>query len=205
MSDTASNKQVLIWEIICVVAIILLGGPLHALFEQSGYWRPVALIAAVNESIWEHLKMFFWPGLLMAGIQYLFIGKRIPNYWFGKLVALIVTPILSVLSFVLYIEFERASSVFSPNDAVTIGSSMVCVCFGQAACYRVLTAASIPDSLTRFTSMGYVLMVLSFSTFTYFPPSFFVFEQQHHYEPIGQYGIDADPQVGEHPWNIEPE
>ncbi len=81
MTNPASKKQILIWEIIGVITIIMLGGPLHFLFEASGYWRPVALIAAVNESIWEHMKMFFWPGLLFASIQYLFIGKRIPNYW----------------------------------------------------------------------------------------------------------------------------
>ena len=66
MSEPISNKQILIWEIIGVCFIIVAGGPLHELFEQSGRWWPVALIAAVNESIWEHLKMFFWPALLFA-------------------------------------------------------------------------------------------------------------------------------------------
>lgn len=200
MSEKASKKQILIWEIICVCGIILFGGPLHSLFGQSGYWRPVALIAAVNESIWEHLKMFFWPGLLMAGIQYLRMGKRIPHFWSGKLVALIVTPVLSAMTYIAYMAIERASGDFSPSDLVTIGSSMVCVCIGQAACYRVLTAESVPPTITRFTSMGYLLMILAFSSFTYFPPRLYLFEQHHHYEPIGQYGIDADPQLGRHPW-----
>jgi hypothetical protein len=201
MSQPASNKQILIWEIIGVCVIIIAGGPLHSLFEQSGYWPPVALIAAVNESIWEHLKMSFWPGLLFAGFQYLFVGKRIPNYGFGKLVGLIVTAILSAASFIVYLAIERASGNFAPNDLVTISSSMLSVCLGQAACYRVLTAASMPTIVARFSSLGYLLLILAFSSFTYFPPKLYLFEQHHHYLPIGQYGIDADPQVGEHPWN----
>jgi hypothetical protein len=194
MGEVLSKKKILRWEIICVCGIIVLGGPLHSLFELSGYWRPVALIAAVNESVWEHMKMAFWPGLLFAGIQYLFTRRRIPHYWFGKLVALILTPILSTTGFIVYMAILRASDNFSPNDLVTISMSMVSVCLGQAACYRVLTAASIPTQIARFTSLGYLLVVLAFSSFTYFPPKLYLFEQHHHYVPIGQYGIDADPQ-----------
>jgi hypothetical protein len=201
MNEAVSKKQILIWEIIGVCVIIIAGGPLHFLFELSGYWRPVALIAAVNESVWEHMKMFFWPGLLFAGIQYLFIGKRIPNYWFGKLVGLIITPFVSATTFIAYLAIERASGNFAPSEIVTIYGSFIPVCLGQAACYRVLTAPTLSANINRFASLGYLLLILAFSTFTYFPPKLYLFEQQHHFEPIGQYGIDADPQVGEHPWD----
>ena len=206
MAETATNKQILIWEIIGVCFIIIVGGPLHELFAQSGYWRPLALIAAVNESIWEHLKMFFWPGLLFACIQYVRIGKRIPNYWFGKLVGLIVTLIVSVASYLIYMEIERASGYFSPSNLVSASLSMLSVIVGQTVCYKVLTAKSIPaivTNVTRFTPVAYLLLFVAFSSFSYFPPRFFLFEQHHHYEPIGQYGIDAAPQVGPHPWDIE--
>ena len=201
MNATVSKKKILIWEIVGVIVIIMAGGPLHSLFEQSGYWRPVALIAAVNESVWEHLKMPFWPALFFAGFQYLIVGNRIPNYWYGKLVGLIVTPILTVLTFIAYLDIERASGNFSPSDLVTISMAAASVCLGQAVCYRVLTAPSIQTNITRFTSMGYLLLILAFSSFTYFPPKLYLFEQHHHYVPIGQYGIDADPQVGDHPWD----
>ncbi len=206
MSEPISNKQILIWEIIGVCFIIVAGGPLHELFEQSGRWWPVALIAAVNESIWEHLKMFFWPALLFACIQYFRVGKRIPNYWFGKLAGLIVAPIVTVAAYSIYMEIERASGYFSPSNLVSATLSMLSVSVGQAICYRVLTARTMPMSLVRaarFTPMGYLLMILAFSSFTYFPPKLFLFEHNHHYEPIGQYGIDVDPQVGPHPWDMQ--
>ena len=203
MNEKISKRHILMWEIIGVCFIVVAGGPLHSLFEQSGYWPPVALIAAVNESVWEHLKMFFWPGLLFAGIQYLFVRERIPNYWFGKLVGLIVTPILAATTFIAYLAIERASANFSPSDIVSISSSMLSVCLGQAVCYRVLTAPSVATHSNRFTALGYPLLILAFSTFTYYPPKLYLFEQQHHYVPIGQYGIDADRQMGKHPWDEE--
>ena len=200
MHNAATKKQILIWEIVGVLFIIIVGGPLHSLFEQSGNWPPVALIAAVNESIWEHLKMFFWPGILFAGIQFIGMRNRIPNYWFGKLVGLIVTPIVSATTFVIYLEIEHASGNFSPSDLVSVSLSMLSVCVGQAVCYRVLTRASVSPAITRATAMGYLLMIMVFSSFTYFPPRLYLFEQHHHYEAIGEYGIDAAPQLGEHPW-----
>jgi hypothetical protein len=34
---------------------------LHFAFGWSGRWLPLALVAPVNESVWEHLKMAYWP------------------------------------------------------------------------------------------------------------------------------------------------
>ena len=201
MSSKATNKQIGLWEVAGVLFIAMVAGPLHEVFAQSGYWRPLALIAPVNESIWEHQKMNFWPGLLFAGVQYLVIGKRIPNYWSGKLVGLVVAPILAVLTYILYLEFERASAQFSPNLIVTSSLSVLCVCIAQGLCYRVLTGPPLAESFERVTQAGYLLLIAAFSTFTYFPPKIFLFEHNHHYEPVGQYGIDVDPEVGPHPWD----
>ena len=61
MQDAALKKQLIRWEVISVCWIILVGGFMHSVYKLSGYWQPIALIAPVNESIWEHQKMFFWP------------------------------------------------------------------------------------------------------------------------------------------------
>jgi hypothetical protein len=53
-------KTALRWELAGIVSIILAGSTLHFAFEWANYWRPAALIAAVNESTWEHLKLGFW-------------------------------------------------------------------------------------------------------------------------------------------------
>lgn len=43
---------------------------LHFAFERSGYWQPVAWLAADDESVWEHLKLASWPARLYALAEY---------------------------------------------------------------------------------------------------------------------------------------
>ena len=199
MLDPALRKQLVRWEVISALWINLVGGFMHSLYRMTGSWAPIAQLAPVKESIWEHMKMFFWPGLLFAIIQYVFVGKRVPHYWFGKLAGLIVTPIVAATSFIAYLAIERASGDFSPSDIFSISSSMVSVCVGQAVCYWVMPTDALPKGVIRFTSLGYLLLMLAFSSFTYFPPKLYLFEQNHHYVPIGEYGIEADSHEGEQP------
>ena len=62
----ARTRDIIRWELIGAVFIVLAGSALHFVFAWTGGWRPVALVAAVNESIWEHLKLAFWPGFFWA-------------------------------------------------------------------------------------------------------------------------------------------
>ncbi len=55
----ASNKTVFIYELIGVVFIIFLGSALHFTFALSGNQPIVGAFSAVNESVWEHLKLAF--------------------------------------------------------------------------------------------------------------------------------------------------
>lgn len=49
---TQQSRTILCWEIIGAIFIIFAGSALHFVFGWVGGWRPVALIAAVNESVW---------------------------------------------------------------------------------------------------------------------------------------------------------
>ena len=39
------------------------------------------VVAAVNESTWEHFKMAFWPGLIFALIEYPFLKEETNNFF----------------------------------------------------------------------------------------------------------------------------
>jgi len=73
------------WEIIGVFFIVGFGTTLHFWFEWTDYWRPIALIAAVNESTWEHFKMAYWPGLFFALIEYPFLKEETNNFFYRKI------------------------------------------------------------------------------------------------------------------------
>lgn len=57
-------KSVFRWELGGIIFIVVLGSLLHFVYGLSGYWHPIGIIAAVNESVWEHLKLGFWPTVI---------------------------------------------------------------------------------------------------------------------------------------------
>jgi hypothetical protein len=54
----SNNRKLLLWEIACIFWVAFAGSLLHFLFELTNYLKPIAVFAAVNESIWEHTKMY---------------------------------------------------------------------------------------------------------------------------------------------------
>ncbi|MEM3021819.1 MAG: DUF6512 family protein, partial [Candidatus Caldarchaeum sp.] len=55
--------------------IVFAGSLLHFTYELSGGNMVVALFSAVNESVWEHLKLPFFPALALTVYQYARIRK----------------------------------------------------------------------------------------------------------------------------------
>ena len=71
---------------------------LHFLFDFTGQNIAAGLISAVNESIWEHMKLVFYPMLLFALAEYaLMKGERAVLRCItlaGILLALLLIPVL---------------------------------------------------------------------------------------------------------------
>ena len=59
------------WEAAGALFIIASGSALHFVYAWSGYSLVVGFFGAVNESIWEHLKLAFWPTIAWGCCEYL--------------------------------------------------------------------------------------------------------------------------------------
>ncbi len=57
------------WEWASVPVIVALGTVLHFAHEWSGRNSLIGVIAPVNESVWEHLKMAYWPAVAYVGLE----------------------------------------------------------------------------------------------------------------------------------------
>ncbi len=57
------------------------------------------MIAAVNESTWEHSNMTFWPGVLFALIGYCFLKENTHKFFFTKFAGLLAVPFITVVLF----------------------------------------------------------------------------------------------------------
>jgi hypothetical protein len=184
----SARGKLLCWEIGCIVWVAMAGSLLHFAFELSEYWRPMAVMAAVNESAWEHTKMYFWPGLLFALVQYTYTRKLANNYWFGKVVALALTPLLILVVYFSYLAYVDFSGI-KPSLPVMLTIMITGIAAGQLASWRILCARPLHGITNSQVAAGYAVLVLAFSSLTYFPPRVFVFENFYCYQYTGEYGI----------------
>lgn len=67
-------------NLISFFVIAILGSLFHFVYEWSGENYIVGLFFSVNESIWEHLKLIFYPALIFAAGEYLIDKERPENY-----------------------------------------------------------------------------------------------------------------------------
>ncbi len=79
------------------------GTLLHFLYEWTNKSPAAALISPVNESVFEHLKLTFFPLLIFAIFEYFFIGKKHNGFFYIKAKAVLLG-ILSVI--VLYFTYS---------------------------------------------------------------------------------------------------
>ena len=86
------------WQIGGFLFTAVLGTGLHFLFDLTGGSVLAALFSAVNESIWEHLKLLFYPMLIFSLYQYRKWGRDRQDFWCvklrGTLWGLVLIPVL---------------------------------------------------------------------------------------------------------------
>jgi hypothetical protein len=171
--------KILYWEILGIIFIICVGSALHFVFELSGYWKPVGLIAAVNESVWEHLKLGFWPAVFFALIEYPFL-KKTGNFVIAKAVSIYLIP------FGIAALFYSYTFILGHNTlAMDVLIFVFAVVMGQVASYRIMTASELPQKLNATALLAVVALAVLFMVFTFYPPHVSLFEDT----VTGGYGI----------------
>ncbi len=178
---SGEKRTILAYEILGMVFIILLGSALHFTFEFSGNQPLVGIFSAVNESVWEHLKLAFWPTLLFTLIEYVPLMKKgADNFALAKTVGVYSMIIIIPIVFYSYTAFTAESIL-----AVDISTFAIAVVIGQIASYELLTRTKASPNLTKISILAFAVLTIAFVAFTFDPPRLGLFQ-----DPItGKYGI----------------
>jgi hypothetical protein len=185
------KRAILRWELVSFVVVMLGASALHFAFELSGFYQPMAIVASVNESTFEHLKLFFWPALMVTLVEHAYVKDRVNNYWWGKAMAMVAAPVAIVLSFYFYLGIALPLTG-SGYLALDIGTGAFGVAVGNIVAYRILTS---PPRSTRFRAAGLAIiavLALIMASVAFFPPPIFLFENFFGYEYTGEFGILPD-------------
>lgn len=174
------------WEMGGVIFVIIGGSLFHFLYEVSGYWAPVGIIAAVNESIWEHLKLGFWPAILYSFIEYPVLAKKTENVIMGRTACIVSIPLSIVILFYVYTGI-LGQNYFIMDILIFIVSVMV----GGIISYRIMISITSLSAWNWVAILCIVVLAALFGIFTFYPPRMFLFQ-----DPVtGGYGIQSVVQM----------
>lgn len=96
------KRSLKLWQVVGFVFTGIAGVLLHFLYDWTKQSIIVAPFSAVNESIWEHMKLLFFPMFVFALIEYKFIGKNYENFWCAKLAGIITGLLLIPIIYYTY-------------------------------------------------------------------------------------------------------
>ncbi len=179
-----NKRKVLLWEVVGFVFAVIAGSLLHFCFEWSGGFRPTAFLCAVNESVWEHLKLAFWPLILFSILEYFLWGKEHKNFWPAKAIAAYAAPIFIIVSFYTY-----TAILGTHNLIIDIAIFVLAVLISFWLSYKIITDNK---DYSRYNALAILLIILAavlFILFTYNPPRLDLFKDHN-----GSYGIPAKKQ-----------
>lgn len=164
------HKKLCCYMIFGFLFTIAVGTIMHYVYEWSGNSFLVGLIAPVNESTWEHMKLLFFP-MLVAGI---FLTYRLRNTYSNISVGLSIGLLLGtwLIPFLFYTYTGILGfHVLWMDIAVFLLSALIAFI---VSC-RVTKTGSFSDYKPHFFFLV-ILMALCFFFFTVFPPSIGLFQ-----------------------------
>lgn len=174
------KRKIPFWQMAGFVFTGILGTFLHFLFDLTGGSVAAALISAVNESIFEHIKLLFYPMMAFALLEYFLWGKKIPGFWcvqlWGVLLGLCLIPILYY--------------TYTGIGGISIDWVNIAIFFLSAAAAYRLQAWLFTRSckLRPWVAVGLLcLLTVIFTVLTFWPPHIPLFQ-----DPItGAYGFQV--------------
>ncbi len=174
------GKNVLVMEIAGAVFIIFLGSALHFTYALSGNQPLVGFFSAVNEAVWEHLKLAFWPSLVWMLIEFNPLRKITNNFLSAKAIGTYVMVVIIPIVFYLYTLFT-GRSVFQ----IDITTFVVAVVIGQVVSYKLMQKKKLSKFANIISVMALIFLAVLFVVFTFYPPHLPLFLDSN----TRQYGI----------------
>ncbi|MDD5040655.1 MAG: DUF6512 family protein [Patescibacteria group bacterium] len=153
---------------------IIIGSLLHFTYQWFGEARVIGLFSAINESVWEHTKLLFFPVLFFTIVELRYVRDR--NRLLLAKVAESVFGILFIISFFYTYTSALGVHSFFPVD---IASFFAAVVVGKCVSYRIIIGTMLPSArIPWFASASVVaIIMIVFFIATFSPPDIPLFTE----------------------------
>lgn len=147
-----------------IIFVSVLGTFLHFAYNLSGDNFFVALFTPVNESIWEHTKLIFFPMLLYS----VYLNKKLKAEYPCISSARLFGSLLGVL--LIIVLFYTYSGIIGYHVAFAdISIFYISVIASFYVVYKLTLSCKAENSLVVLQSLNF-LMICLYIIFTFFPP-----------------------------------
>lgn len=166
------NKKLKTVQIVVIILAIVFGTLLHFTYEWSGENRIVGLFSATNESVWEHLKLVFYPMLILAIVEYFVVKKEANNYIEAKSLGIFLT-----IAFIIVFYYTYTGIIGKTFFIIDILTFIISIILGEWVSYKLMIRKSESTTLSKILSSAIIFyFLISFILFTYNPPNINLFK-----------------------------
>ena len=158
-------------EIIGAIIVCILAPVFHFLFEWSGDNTFVGIFAAVNESVWEHTKIVYFPFLFYSIAEYFILRPDFRQFFSAKTLSMSLILLLMITFFYTY------SGMFgTENLIVDIIFTFVLTILVFYLSYRFYTSGTDYDNVFLLIVSLFAAILAMELFFTAFPPEIPLFQ-----------------------------
>lgn len=166
------NKKLKTVQIVVIILAIVFGTLLHFTYEWSGENRIVGLFSATNESVWEHLKLVFYPMLILAIVEYFVVKKEANNYIEAKSLGTFLA-----IAFIIVFYYTYTGIIGKNFFIIDILTFIISIILGEWVSYKLMIRKSESITLSKILSSAIIFyFLISFILFTYNPPNINLFK-----------------------------
>ena len=173
------KRSVWHWQLFGFAVTSLGGTVLHFLYDWFGGAVWAAPFSGINESTWEHMKLFFWPMVLFAAVQSFFFGEYV-DFWCVKL-----RGILLGLGLIPVIFYTYNGVIGKSPDWINIAIFFISAAIAYLYETRLFLSGKPECRSPKTAIVVIVLLGVLFAVFTFVTPKLGIFR-----DPLtGTYGI----------------
>lgn len=184
--EKLTKKKLIIWEVIGWAVIFGFGSLFHFWFEWFP-WKPYGWFFAINESMWEHSKLSFWPALIFYTVQYIILRKKNRNLAVAGAISLSIG-ILFMQAF--YYTIVGAFGQETRSLALSLTTFILATIMQQLIHFLILSIKTELEKKRQLiidiiSLVSIVLLIIIIVLFTYIQPELPIFYDDYN----GLYGF----------------
>jgi len=170
----------MIYFYICSLIFSLILGALgHFIYKWSGYNKIMALFFAVNESVWEHIKIGLTPMFIVFIIEFFFYGD-IKIFYIAKFLGFSTFILLIPILFFSYTSLTKKHIL-----VVDVLIFVISLVVAYSVDYLYLNNGIHNVFLNLISIIGITIFVIMYLLFTVYPLKNIIFKDPE----TGKYGI----------------